>query len=692
MDLRNIELGLEQFVEKCDSQTLIGSYKQISRKSLYNLLKDKTITRANVLWKMAEYVVATYDTSSSNIDDYINAWKKLASPANNQYLLLEVNPSQWEMYDAQGNKLGDEEYIIEYFSKMKLNSSCPLQQIFYGAPGTGKSHTIDKKTQGHDVIRTTFHPDSDYSTFVGCYKPKMGDSNPLYGFDSKGNTVVAMNSKGKAVEEKKIEYKFVKQAFLKAYIEAWKKMDSHVSSTRGISFSVGTATFTILSVDDTELRQSKTDQINKKAIERVWEKLWDSGSFVIPRGKMSGESVQQAISKWIYDNVEDCKKESFTEGWEKLTDYLKENEIEVKKDSTDRSKKYTLSKSQNNDSVLFSAESHNKKDRIQKCYEGFDEANGVEKGIIDILNKYGADNFDDAWTKLSEDVGNSSLIGDTVAPQFLVIEEINRGNCAQIFGDIFQLLDRQDNGFSEYPIEADTDLQKAIAEELQGVDIKVDWAVKNYKSCVVGATLSDDIRAGRILLLPNNLFIWATMNTSDQSLFPIDSAFKRRWDWKYIKITNAYKKDEKGNFILDAKNEKIPLNWKLSIEHDVVDTTGSKTKEKYDWWLFLQKINDIIASMTSSADKQLGYFFCKAGNDGIISEETFVSKVLFYLWNDVFKDYGFEDVLLFRYKNERGDEEDLTFPDFYDEDGDKVNSERVADFVQKVMDWSKKTE
>jgi hypothetical protein len=150
------------------------------------------------------------------------------------------------------------------------------------------------------------------------------------------------------------------------------------------------------------------------------------------------------------------------------------------------------------------------------------------------------------------------------------------------------------------------------------------------------------------------------MNTSDQSLFPIDSAFKRRWEWKYIKIKNHPEE-----------------NYQIKIG-----------EEQQDWWEFIKKINEIIASMTSSADKQLGYFFCCA-KDGVIDEETFVSKVIFYLWNDVFKDYGFEDASLFRYIDKEGTERDLTFPDFYDEDGEKVNTERLADFVKKVMSWKR---
>ena len=166
------------------------------------------------------------------------------------------------------------------------------------------------------------------------------------------------------------------------------------------------------------------------------------------------------------------------------------------------------------------------------------------------------------------------------------------------------------------------------------------------------------------MILPPNLHIWATMNTSDQSLFPIDSAFKRRWDWKYIKIKNHPDKDYKIKF----------------------------SDTEYDWWTFIQKINEIIASMTSSSDKQLGYFFCTADSNGFITTKTFVSKVIFYLWNDVFKDYGFEDASLFQYKTiEEGKEvaKDLTFPDFYDEEGEKVNEVRLKGFLENVMDWKK---
>lgn len=227
-------------------------------------------------------------------------------------------------------------YNIVEFNKEKTNrvkknlEIYPLQQIYYGAPGTGKSFEIKTITQGYSTIRTTFHPDSDYSTFVGAYKPVMAEST-VYGLQGEPIKVSQGDDVKVELKEPRITYTFVKQAFLKAYLGAWQKY-----------------------------------------------------------------------------------------------------------------------------------------------------ANGNE----------------------------------TAEPQFLVIEEINRGNCAQIFGDLFQLLDRSDNGFSTYPIEADSDLQneikKAFAEGGEyaienGLD--VDDAVDGYTSNY-GETLSDDIKNGRVLLLPNNLYIY----------------------------------------------------------------------------------------------------------------------------------------------------------------------------------------
>lgn len=182
---------------------------------------------------------------------------------------------------------------------------------------------------------------------------------------------------------------------------------------------------------------------------------------------------------------------------------------------------------------------------------------------------------------------------NTKKPVYLVIEEINRGNCAQIFGDLFQLLDRdKTTGKSEYPIKADKDLVAHI-EKVLGAGHE---GIKNGELC-----------------LPSNLIIYATMNTSDQSLFPMDSAFKRRWDWEYVPIN--YSKDiDSGKFIIE-------------VDEDT----------KYSWVEFLESVNDKIYDATNSEDKQMGNFFIKKS----IKANEFVNKVMFYLWNEVCKEeYG----------------------------------------------------
>ena len=318
----------------------------------------------------------------------------------------------------------------------------PLQQIFYGAPGTGKSHRIkeDEGVKRADeknlVFRTTFHPDSDYSTFVGAYKP----------------TIRPVDDKYKAVagKDEEITYSFVPQAFLQAYIAAWDNQEENV---------------------------------------------------------------------------------------------------------------------------------------------------------------------------------------------YLIIEEINRGNCAQIFGDLFQLLDRDGDGYSEYPIMADRDLTKF----LNGKDENDQEILAN----------KDGIKDGK-LCLPKNLYIWATMNTSDQSLFPIDSAFKRRWEWVYVPI--------------DTKKE----TWYIKVGEN-----------HYSWTSFLDKVNDELLTDETAEDKHLGFYFCKAtekregaeNEPNVITAQTFVGKVLFYLWNDVFKVYGIPAKI--------GSSKDWPYRKFYQTNGE-VDETRVTALMEKL--------
>lgn len=313
----------------------------------------------------------------------------------------------------------------------KEQSQDARQIIYYGAPGTGKSHKIKVMLDSvpcENIFRTTFHPDSDYSTFVGAYKPTM---KKHYRYDGKVKAKyyedddLAGAKKDETIIDKVIEYDFIPQAFIKAYMRAYR----------------------------------------------------------------------------------------------------------------------------------------------------------TEENV------------------------------------YLVIEEINRGNCAQIFGDLFQLLDRDENGVSEYKIKADADIVNYLEEKL-GKD---------------GAGIKDGE-----LCLPSNLYIYATMNTSDQSLFPIDSAFKRRWDWEYEPI--KYKNTD----------------WIIEINDN-----------KYSWTSFQKKVNEKIFGDTNSEDKMLGDYFVKANNGNVISEKLFVNKVLFYLWNDVCKD-GDNDIF------KTDDNKDVKFSDLYGDMGTEM--------------------
>ena len=309
------------------------------------------------------------------------SYSKLFTISGNT-ITLNPNYKEMEIDVDRNNKRAFFEIFSAQLKRHKINA--PIQQILFGAPGTGKSHTLNSYANitEQNSIRTTFHPDSDYSTFVGCYKPTKDE------------------------ESGEITYDFTPQAFTNAYVTAWKNAPT---------------------------------------------------------------------------------------------------------------------------------------------------------------------------------------------PFFLIIEEVNRGNCAQIFGDIFQLLDRDEYGYSSYKTTPDQDLANYIRKQFAYTDID-----------------DEEVKSGKKMQLPPNLYIWATMNTSDQSLFPIDSAFKRRWDWRYIPIDYT----DRGHYIACGDTQ-------------------------YSWADFLQKVNDRVESVTQSEDKKLGYWFMGNGAEQKeITIDRFVSKVVFYLWNDVFKDFG----------------------------------------------------
>lgn len=189
---------------------------------------------------------------------------------------------------------------------------------------------------------------------------------------------------------------------------------------------------------------------------------------------------------------------------------------------------------------------------------------------------------------------------------FLVIEELNRGNCAQIFGDVFQLLDRQldkNPGFSKYTINADADISCYLKKKIANQEGFYENTIKTIYNL--------DEFDYSVMAIPSNLFILATMNTSDQSLFPIDSAFKRRWKMKYVPVSYS----DASQFTLEIDD-----------------------KHSFNWAKVLAGLNSFIKSETDSTNKILGNRFVQADANNVIDMEAFRDKVLFFLFNDVFKD------------------------------------------------------
>ena len=189
--------------------------------------------------------------------------------------------------------------------------------------------------------------------------------------------------------------------------------------------------------------------------------------------------------------------------------------------------------------------------------------------------------------------------GDSAEKFLLIVEEINRAKVASVFGDMFQLLDRTDEGESMYDIQASEDVRRYLAKELGGTK-------DNYTS----------------IKIPNNMYIWATMNSADQGVFPMDTAFKRRWEFEYIGIDENEK---------EVKDYEIPL-----CKNDTVS--------KKIYWNELRKaLNDKLISLGVNEDKLLGPFFLSksvlesAMSKGMNFVKLFESKVLMYLFEDAAK-------------------------------------------------------
>lgn len=471
----------------------------------------------------------TANKSANNYSDFTRINETIArlkeQPSFDIYSILEVSEldriieslkkdEDFLSYNSKGNNqyINALAYYRRYLLALQLSQATPskgerssvplsLQIIYFGAPGSGKSHKVAEDLAGisrENIFRTTFHPDYDYASFVGCYKPIVSSpSRQDLSFEELKSRIQEEAAKNPENTIGKFSIKYYRS---------------------------------IQKLPATPQREELRAEIQKC-------KQRDND------GKTQYAYMNQAIA---------------------LGEYL--------------------------------------------------EKEGLWRDDSTITYAFTPQVFTNAYVRAWEHPNEKV---------YLVIEEINRGNCAQIFGDLFQLLDRKEDGTSCYPIRADKDLA-------------------DYLQYVLSGDAKRGIEGGN-LCLPPNLHIIATMNTSDQSLFPMDSAFKRRWDWEYIPI-NYSDEVKSGQFV-------ITINDK-----------------NYKWVTFLKAVNRHIRDLTHSEDKQMGNFFVKNS----IEKEAFKSKVMAYLWHEVCKDeYGTQGNF-FRSGERTADGEEFSFNQLYDGDIDST--------------------
>lgn len=265
--------------------------------------------------------------------------------------------------------------------------------------------------------------------------------------------------------------------------------------------------------------------------------------------------------------------------------------------------------------IVFGAPGTGKSNLLKNdCEELITTSNGGSYERVTFYPDYTYSNFVGTYKPITSETGTEILykfipgpylrvyvaaLKNPEKPHILLIEEINRAKVASVFGDMFQLLDRNDLGESEYAVHTSEDVKRFLTEELQEISDRF-----------------NEIK------LPSNMFIWATMNSADQGVFPIDTAFKRRWSFEYLGINET---DElvNVNVTLGKDQNEVEVNW---------NTLRKAINEKL---LMECKVNE---------DKLMGPYFLsknvfKADDDQkIIDQENFrkafKNKVLMYLYED----------------------------------------------------------
>ncbi|MBO1059532.1 MAG: restriction endonuclease [Aphanizomenon flos-aquae CP01] len=268
----------------------------------------------------------------------------------------------------------------------------------------------------------------------------------------------------------------------------------------------------------------------------------------------------------------------------------------------------------------------------------------------------------------------------------LVIDEINRGNSSAIFGTVFQLLDRLDQpkngiekGWSAYGINI-SDLEFTKLAELMGFTYggtsakklteyeypKIDgkgtlgskYFTNIFEKIKIKVELDTNTAVGSSIRIPPNLSIFGTMNTSDNSIYFMDNAFKRRWEWEYVDWSQD--DDKKLDTVILEGYGNGNLKWK-----DLVKQFNDFIKDNH---------NSVRSGRIE--DMQIGYRFI---NTGKVTEDQIKNKLMFFIWDSVFnRDKNpLRELLGF----DKNDKQLVTFGDF-------IKSHK--EFVEKLLDYKAK--